>query len=488
MSRLRGDEPSPSFGIEALVDVDGPAATSRAPGYSQPRQDGLHPGRALRRDLHWWLGGALLLLALPVLVWQAVGSEENGGGVQHRAGAAGTATGSDRVRPPESTSALDRTIDDQARLGSLPALPPLSTMPLAASRPALQRAPGTGAIAPGMPLAAGADRSATLPAVPDAVDPLSSRKDALAAEQERRVAEARASPMLAIGSAAGGPVAPAVIGASAAALGALVRDAAPGSADRLATAGIPTMPIEALASRGMTSGDTRSDSAWLEQVRARRSDEPGPGGTWRPAPASPAVLEGTVIPAVLLTEINSDLPGTLVAQVTQDIWDSVHGRTLLVPKGSRLVGDYNSDVRPGQERVLAAFRRLILPDGSSIDLMGTQATDAQGRSGLQDRVDRHFWTMFGSSFIVAAIASFVQRREALPSTVIVVPGGAGTAASAVSSAAGTVLVETSRAILGRSRNMAPTLLIGQGHRFSLTVQKTFSLASPDDGTNRPFSR
>ena len=200
------------------------------------------------------------------------------------------------------------------------------------------------------------------------------------------------------------------------------------------------------------------------------------------------MLEGTVIPAVLLTEINSDLPGTLVAQVTQDIWDSVHGRTLLVPKGSRLVGDYNSDVRPGQERVLAAFRRLILPDGSSIDLIGTQATDAQGRSGLVDRVDRHFWTMFGSSFIVAAIASFVQRREALPSTVIVVPGGAGTAASAVSSAAGTVLVETSRAILGRSRNMAPTLLIGQGHRFSLTVQKTFSLASPDDGTNRPFSR
>ena len=89
MSRVRGDEPPPSFGIEALVDVDGPAATSRAPGYSQPRQDGLYPGRALRRDLHWWLGGALLLLALPVLVWQAVGSEENGGGVQHRAGAAG---------------------------------------------------------------------------------------------------------------------------------------------------------------------------------------------------------------------------------------------------------------------------------------------------------------------------------------------------------------------------------------------------------------
>jgi type IV secretory pathway VirB10-like protein len=107
---------------------------------------------------------------------------------------------------------------------------------------------------------------------------------------------------------------------------------------------------------------------------------------------------------------------------------------------------------------------------------------------MHDRVDRHFWTMFGSSFIVAALASLVQRREALPSTVIVVPGAAGGNAPAVASAAGNVLVETSRAILGRSRNIAPTLLIGQGHRFSLTVQRTFSLVSPDDGSINPVSR
>ena len=396
------------------------------------------------------------------------------------------------MRPPESTSALERTIDDQARRGSLPALPPLpplppeSILPTDASRSSAQRLPGAGA--PGAIVPPDTGRSARPSLVPDGIDPIQSRKDALAAEQERRVAEARSSPVLAIGSASGGSGPAAAIGSPAAALAAMVRDAASAPSDRRAADSLPPIPVEALASRAMTSGDARSDSAWLEQARMRRPDDPGPGIALRPAAARPVVLEGTVIPAVLLTEINSDLPGTLVAQVTQDIWDSVDGRHLLVPKGSRLVGDYNSDVRPGQERVLAAFRRLILPDGSSIDLLGTQATDTQGRSGLHDRVDRHFWTMFGSSFIVAALASLVQRREVLPSTVIVVPGGAGGTSSAVSSAAGTVLVETSRAILGRSRNMAPTLLIGQGHRFSLTVQKTFLLVSPDDGTTKPFSR
>jgi type IV secretory pathway VirB10-like protein len=89
--------------------------------------------------------------------------------------------------------------------------------------------------------------------------------------------------------------------------------------------------------------------------------------------------------------------------------------------------------------------------------------------------------MFGSSFIVAALASLVQRREAQPSTVIVVPGSAGGTASALSSAAGSVLVDTSRAILGRSRNIPPTLMIGQGHRFSLTVQHTFLITGKEAG-------
>jgi type IV secretion system protein VirB10 len=279
-----------------------------------------------------------------------------------------------------------------------------------------------------------------------------SRAERLAAEQERRDADARSSPLLAIGQGGG-----------------------------------MTSTTRPRPERGLPEQVQAPAAHDQVTAAAPRSSVPQAPAT-RPAPGGPVVLEGTVIPAVLLTEINSELPGTLVAMVTQDIWDSVHGRHLLIPRGARLVGDYNSDVRPGQERVLAAFRRLIFPDGSSLDLLGTQATDAQGRSGLHDRVDHHFWDMFGASFIVAGLASLVQRRESQPSTVVVVPGNAPGASSALASAAGTVLVETSRAILGRTRNLPPTLVIRQGHRFSLTVQKNVLLDPHDAGTIAMFSR
>ena len=504
MSGPRSGESVPAFGIDALMDVDGQGGSAH--GWQGPAgADGVQRGRPLRRDLHWWVGGGLLLLALPMLAWQAIGTDGNDDRTSRRGASSSAAGGGAQVRPPESTGALDRTIEDQSRVASVPAFPPLPPMPLDPGRPLSQRMPVTGAPASTAPVEAGRPAGALLAPAP--VDPLQARKDALAAEQERRIAEARASPVLAIGGAGGGATGATgggaalsgAVGPSAAAMAALLRDGGSMPGERNAAPGFPAIPVHALgygggasgggasgggasgvgASGGGASGDARSDGAWLEQARTRRPSETAPATSLRPAPAGPVLLEGTVIPAVLLTGINSDLPGTLVAQVTQDIWDSVHGKHLLVPKGSRLVGDYNSDVRPGQERVLAAFRRLILPDGSSIDLMGTQATDAQGRSGLHDRVDRHFWTLFGSSFIVAALASLVQRREAQPSTVIVVPGGGSSTASSVSSAAGTVLVDTSRAILGRSRNVSPTLHIGQGHRFSLTVQRSF-LLTPEE--------
>jgi type IV secretion system protein TrbI len=475
MSNLPRDEPASGFGIDALVDAgtNGPAPGTRW----QPA-----PRAALRRDLHWWVGGGLLLLALPMLVWQSIGTDV-------RTGMTGDATKSrtaaTSVRPPDSTSALERTIDDQLRVGQSAAFPPLPPLPPGAGR--LQLSPMPMDSGPAYPPAAG---QAVRPAgaSPERLGAASapSRMDVLAAEQERRVAEARSSPLLAIGSAGGGGMA-AGAGAHGPALASMLQDAARGTGERPpAAAAAPVDPAPGFTAS--MSADARSDGAWLEQLRTRRTNDGGPVATQRQAPSGPVLLEGTVIPAVLLTEINSDLPGTLVAQVTQDIWDSVHGKYLLVPRGARLVGEYNSDVRPGQERVLAAFRRLILPDGSSLDLLGTQATDAQGRSGLHDRVDRHFWTMFGSSFMVAALASLVQRREAQPSTVIVVPGSAGGTASALSSAAGSVLVDTSRAILGRSRNIPPTLMIGQGHRFSLTVQRTLLLIEKESGNIFEVSR
>jgi type IV secretion system protein VirB10 len=102
---------------------------------------------------------------------------------------------------------------------------------------------------------------------------------------------------------------------------------------------------------------------------------------------------GTVIPASLITGLNSDLPGLVLAQVTEPVRDSATGQTVLVPQGARLVGSYDSVVAFGQRRALLVWRRLVLPDGTSVQLDNAPATDAAGYAGVEDRVDFHTWRL-----------------------------------------------------------------------------------------------
>jgi type IV secretory pathway VirB10-like protein len=106
--------------------------------------------------------------------------------------------------------------------------------------------------------------------------------------------------------------------------------------------------------------------------------------------ASPyTLLAGTVIAASLLTGLDSDLPGLLIAQVTENVYDSVTGAYLLVPQGARLIGKYDSAVAYGQHRALVIWTRLILPNGASIDIDKLPASDPAGYAGLADEVDAH---------------------------------------------------------------------------------------------------
>lgn len=110
--------------------------------------------------------------------------------------------------------------------------------------------------------------------------------------------------------------------------------------------------------------------------------------------ASPYSLNaGSIIAASLITGLNSDLPGLVTAQVTENAYDSVTGRILLIPQGSRLIGSYDSVVAFGQRRALVVWQRIILPDGSSIRIDNVPATDTQGYAGLSDRIDRHTWQL-----------------------------------------------------------------------------------------------
>ncbi len=122
------------------------------------------------------------------------------------------------------------------------------------------------------------------------------------------------------------------------------------------------------------------------------------GGIYNPhalqTPASPyQVMAGSVIAASLITGINSDLSGLVTAQVTENVYDTVTGSALLIPQGSRLIGTYDSVVAFGQSRALLVWQRIIMPDGSSIQIDNLPATDAAGYAGLEDDVDYHTWQL-----------------------------------------------------------------------------------------------
>lgn len=150
-----------------------------------------------------------------------------------------------------------------------------------------------------------------------------------------------------------------------------------------------------------------------------------------PAPSPWTLTAGTVVPASLITGLNSDLPGTVIAQVTENVRDSASGRTILIPQGARLIGSYDSVVAYGQRRALVVWTRIVLPDGSSVRLDDMPATDTSGYAGLEDRVDSHTWqllkgialsTLFGvgtqislgggESDLVRAIRESAQRNAA----------------------------------------------------------------------------
>ena len=108
-------------------------------------------------------------------------------------------------------------------------------------------------------------------------------------------------------------------------------------------------------------------------------------------PASPyQVMAGTVIAAALVTGIKSDLPGDVIATVTEPVYDTATGKFLLIPQGSRILGRYNSQVSYGQSRVQMVWNRIILPDTSSLTLDNLMGTDPAGYAGVEDEVDRHW--------------------------------------------------------------------------------------------------
>ncbi|MBL8594955.1 MAG: IncP-type conjugal transfer protein TrbI [Devosia sp.] len=175
---------------------------------------------------------------------------------------------------------------------------------------------------------------------------------------------------------------------------------------------------------------------------------------------------GSVIPATLVTGINSDLPGRITAQVSQNVYDSATGRHLLVPQGSKLFGRYDSKVAFGQSRVLVIWTDIIFPNGSTLQIGGMAGTDAAGYGGFTDKVDNHLLQTFGSAILVALIGAGSEMM--LPEDNNNTGNDAET--SARKSFAET-FGEISEQTVSKNLDVQPTLEIRPGYQFNVLVDQ-----------------
>ncbi|WP_319798434.1 TrbI/VirB10 family protein [Nitrobacter sp.] len=179
-------------------------------------------------------------------------------------------------------------------------------------------------------------------------------------------------------------------------------------------------------------------------------------------PASPFVLQaGAVISAALITGIRSDLPGQITAQVTENIYDSPTGRILLVPQGTRIIGQYDNNVQFGQRRVLLVWNRLIMPNGRSIVLERQPGADTQGYAGLEDGVDYHWWDLAkaaGLSTLLAVGAELAVNDE-------------NRLLRAIRTGGQDTINDAGQQIVRRQLNVAPTLTIRPGFPVRIIVTR-----------------
>lgn len=217
------------------------------------------------------------------------------------------------------------------------------------------------------------------------------------------------------------------------------------------------------SARMQAFADAQQDVGYLnQQVRERR-----PGHE---------VSAGSIIPAVMLTAINSDLPGAIVAQVRSDVFATHDFQTLLIPAGSRLIGRYSADIATGQQRVLVAWDELLFPSGRRISLEGMGATDGQGAAGMRDQVRTHFWRIWGNALLVSMIGVAAQQAQPQGATQDNTPASAQQAAAAATNS----LNETAQQVLRRNLGMSPTLEIRPGHTFNVLVNQSISLPAYRD--------
>lgn len=184
---------------------------------------------------------------------------------------------------------------------------------------------------------------------------------------------------------------------------------------------------------------------------------------------------GAIIPGILITGINSDLPGPITAQVRENVYDTITGRYLLIPQGAKLQGTYDSSVAYGQQRTLIVWQRLIFPNGQSLKLAGMPGVDASGYAGFHDQTNNHLVRLFGSSLLMSLISAGVQLSQPQQQSD---NNGNITVNQTLAQNLGISLSQTADMLIRKNMNIQPTLEIRPGYLFNISV--TQDIVFPDE--------
>ncbi len=192
-------------------------------------------------------------------------------------------------------------------------------------------------------------------------------------------------------------------------------------------------------------------------------------------PASPYEIQaGSVIPATLVTGINSDLPGSITAVVSRDVFDSISGAYLEIPAGTRVVGTYTAGGKIGQNRVLVAWTRLIFPNGSYLNLGAMEGASGRGYSGFHDLTDDHTWEIFKDALLMTLLDVGIGMADPDGGSALQTPTASQSAEQAMAASFGQVETQ----MLQANMNIAPTQIIRPGYQFGIVVTKDLIFPSP----------
>lgn len=185
------------------------------------------------------------------------------------------------------------------------------------------------------------------------------------------------------------------------------------------------------------------------------------------------VNQGSLIPAIFLTEVNTDLPGSVLAQVRENIYDSRTGNHLLIPKGSKIYGRYESNISKGQTRVFLVWDKLSLPNGKYIELTEFHTTDNLGNSGVKDKTDNHTWSLIGN----AILSSVLNLGDTLANGVSFNVAGVniGLNGQSKENKEGSPFKEVTSNLVKKEVERQPTITIRRGFKFNIIVNGDLEL-------------